>query len=293
MNKKHTIIFLGTTGFISFALGILLYLLNHGLLGLDAPTAAGTSPLALFSEKAEPNIHCLEKLKDWQGVDSKKICAQFAASFPFAGDSTSIEAADVNAPKMHFDKNTAILLYDSAKAITRDSYCYFIFKKYLGDGSIDPKTFGEVVSGFSILAKEIPLYRAWLKSNLGASCDQKVANAIGTPSSDLEFLNGKSLVALFPLGAFQPGMDVQELKAEVVLTLNHERIHVLENYCQGFESYQEDYFSQADQHEVAELAERFPSYDWNDPVVAAKEYMAFKFERNPTEVENALNCTAQ
>lgn len=293
MNKKQTIIFLGITGLISLSLTIVLVLLKQGSLEKYADLASVSNKFNNVIEQGEANAECLNKLTKWAGVDSQAICRDFNRSFPFSGTSNTIDAKQVDAPKMHFDQQTEIRLYNSATEITRDSYCYFIFKKYLGDGSIDPKTFGEVVSGFSILANEIPLYRAWLKSNLGASCDERVAKAIGEPSSDLQFLNGKSLVALYPLGAFQPGMNLNELKHEVVLTLNHERIHVLENYCPAFTAYQEDYFSQADQHEIEELAERFPSYDWNDPVVAAKEYMAFKFESNPTEIENTLNCSAE
>lgn len=282
MNKKQTILFLSGTGLVTLALSILLYLFTHGKVDLQ------------FSNfLAKTNIACEQKLINWKGVDAKAVCAQFADSFPFDGDAVQIEATDVSSPTMHYDDHTVIRLYDSANAITRDSYCYFIFKKYLGDGSIDPKTFGEVVSGFSILAKEIPTYRAWLKSNLGASCDQRVKSAIGVSSSDLTFLEGKSLVALYPLGAFQPGMTIDALKMEVAITLNHERIHLLENYCQGFESYQDDYYAQANPQEIAQMAEKFPSYDWSDPVVAAKEFMAFTFESNPTEIENTLNCSAQ
>lgn len=278
MTKKQIILFLSGTGLISLALLLLLIYLPN---------------LEDKVKTHQVDQTCFEKLKNWQNVDASKICQDFGNAFPFKGDVTEISASEVNSPAMQFDKDTEIRLYHSAKEITTDAYCYFTFKKYLGDGSIDPKTFGEVISGFSILAQDLPTYQSWIKSNLGSSCVQRVQADVGTTPSDLSSLKGKSLVALFPLGAFQPGMSLDDLKKEITVTLNHERIHLLENYCMGFEDLQNDFYQNADPQEVLAYSQKFPSYDWNDSTIAAKEYMAFKFEDRPLDLQKNLNCSGQ
>jgi len=104
------------------------------------------------------------------------------------------------------------------------------------------------------------------------------------------FHDHESLIAINPVAAIQTGRGVEDVKNEALLTINHERIHVLQSLCKKLNQIAVKMWSSLPNAKKEKMKKKFPAYDWSNPVVAARENLAFNYETKPLEVLRLVNC---
>jgi hypothetical protein len=191
------------------------------------------------------------------------------------------------------DAKTLFLKMYSPKHTAALAYCYFVSRGLVDQKKIDPLLFARVVGGFMISTGELPAYEGWLKTDDGMQCRQNVENSVGLSVVNLQELlkNKLGLVALNPLLLVSLKADINRAMKAMKQTLNHERIHILHANCPTIDVFAKDSWTRLDPVKKAELKKDIPEYNWENPRVAVREYLAFTYEDNPAPVlDKAKGC---
>jgi hypothetical protein len=162
-------------------------------------------------------------------------------------------------------------------------YCYFVSRGVIDENARKPTAFGKGVHGFAILSSELAAYDDWLKTDNGVICRQDVANSTGLPLADLKGkLKGKfGMVVLNPMGMAVPNAELQAVMNNIKLTLNHERIHLLQTACPDVHDFALELLTKSDPLKKADLKKQYPNYNWENPRVALREFLAYTYEKDP------------
>jgi hypothetical protein len=181
------------------------------------------------------------------------------------------------------DPKTLLLTMYNPNFTAAFGYCYFVSKGIWNNSAPEPTEFGKGVHGFAIQTSELTAYDDWLKTDNGVKCRQDVANSTGLPLADLnDKLKGKfGLVVLNPMGMAVPNAELQAVMNTIKLTLNHERIHILQTACPAVHDFALELWTKSDPQRKAELKKQFPNYNWENQRVALREFLAFTYEKDP------------
>lgn len=191
------------------------------------------------------------------------------------------------------DAGTLFLKIYSPRHTAALAYCYFASRGALDQKKVSPPAFATHVNGFMILSSEIPDYEKWLKSIDGVGCRKNVENSVGIALIDLKDLlkNKLGLVALNPSGIVKAEADINYMTKMMMVTLNHERIHLLQSNCPVINDFAKESWARLDPGKKAELKKDIPFYNWDDQKIAIREFLAYTYENNPTPLlEKAKGC---
>lgn len=190
------------------------------------------------------------------------------------------------------DAKTLFQKMYSPRHTTALAYCYFASRGSLDPKKLKPSHFARVIGGFAISSGELPAYEVWLKTENGLQCRQSVENSVGLSVIDLSLLlkNKLGLVALNPL-CIASLADINIVTEAMKLTLNHERIHLLQANCPAIDDFAKEFWANLDPVKKAEFKKEIPGYNWDDQRVAVRESMAFTYENGPSLLlDKAKSC---
>lgn len=190
---------------------------------------------------------------------------------------------DFNLPDFPADSETEFVEIYDAKYAPPLGYCYFVSRQRLDQEAVSPVDFFNV-DGFAVMKSDIPAYEAWLSTEAGMRCRQHMEKVVGLPLIDLKArLNGKSgLVALNPVSMAASNAALKHIFEGIRIILNHERIHILQSGCPAVNDFAEKELSKYDPQKLAELKKQMPEYNWSNPQVELREFLAFTYELDPT-----------
>ena len=92
-----------------------------------------------------------------------------------------------------------------------------------------------------------------------------------------------------------PDTNSEKLKKEIKITLSHERVHGLHALCSKLDKYAKKKWRALGKKKQKKYATKHPGYNWNDPLVAGREYLSFQYENKFAQLislleKEELNC---
>ena len=221
-----------------------------------------------------------------RGADTT-LCPGIKSTFFARGEENPpLAPAAIGAPPLPVDSTTKIIAVSNPRFLSHLAYCYFEFRGWFDPKSLSPEEFAAAATGFAILQGEVYGYADWLQSAAGASCRERVKAFTANEPDDLTgtMKDITALIALNPLAALKAGRSLEDIRNEAQLTLNHERIHVLQVLCPALDSLASRQWKELPPSGREEMKRRYPAYDWANPVVAARENLALRYETHPRDV---------
>ncbi len=231
-------------------------------------------------------------------VTDKSACKPVHARF-FQGDTkhfAPLTPAQVGAPAMSVDPKVQFLIFNDPNYVAGIAYCYFAFRKWIDPEQVSPDGVGLTASGFSILKERLPEYQAWLVSSKeGKACKTRVLSESGVEVANLEvsLRDHTALIGVNPLALVREhGGQIEVILKEMARTLNHERVHAYQVLCPSFEKWSRAQWERLSSMDQEKVKKRYPSYNWKDPLVAARESAAFALEADPKQMVSHLGTCA-
>lgn len=230
---------------------------------------------------------CLEQVEfnNLNSIYCKKLMRQFPI-LQSSKDVLAVTAEQIKgAVSLPIDDEVTILLTLNPDFLAHLSYCYFQFRGWFDPKELGPSDLSRVASGLAILREELDGYDNWLGSKDGVKCQERVESnvMIHDPlkfSFNDIFEHSAALIAINPLVEIQSGRSVEEVIKQMALTLNHERIHILQALCPELDKYAHHLWENLSSNEKERVIENYPVYDWSNPLIAAREYLALKYEND-------------
>lgn len=210
-------------------------------------------------------------------------------------DIVNIAPSDVGAQASAIDSKVQFFIFNDPNFVSGMAYCYFGYRNWITIKDTSPDQMGMSASGFSILNEEIAPYQKWLMSSLeGKKCKAIVEKESEVSVANLEnALKGKvALIGLNPYALIHsPNITSESVMKEMLLTLNHERIHAFQVACPEFEKWSIKEWEKLPFATKNSYIKKYPSYTWSIPKVAGREYIAFLYENAPEKVgEHISKC---
>lgn len=251
-------------------------LLLAAIIGLTGCATTGMERSATANLQTFNSVCLLHAPADYCQSLEKKF---FQNSLPFQ----EFSPQDFMAADYPTDAKTLFLKMYSPRHTSALVYCYFVSRGLLDPKKVDPSLFARAVGGFAISSVQLPAYEVWLKTDAGGQCRQYVENSVGLPMMDIAGLlkNKLSMVALNPLCLASLQGDTDFVMKAMKQTLNHERIHVLQSNCPAIDVFANELWAGLDSAKKAKLKKDIPEYNWENPQVAVREYLAFTYENDP------------
>jgi hypothetical protein len=233
-----------------------------------------------------------------QGADAafcSRLNSKFFAETQKGAAVALVNPSDVGAPVMSVDSKVRFVVFHDPNYFPGVAYCYFAYRSWIDPQKMSPDAVALASSGFSILNENIEAYQTWLDVNPeGRRCRELVQKESGVPVTDLRPLlkEHAALVGLNPLASVKNGhLSYQAVIDDLKLTLNHERIHAYQVLCPELEKWGQKMWSALPQEEQDKFGIVYPAYNWKDPKVAGREYVAFSFENKPLRISDHVgNC---
>lgn len=196
------------------------------------------------------------------------------------------------APALPIDHSAKIVVVEDPRYVAQLAYCYFQFRGWFDPKTMSPEALSVAASGFAILKEEMKGYAEWKDSNIGRDCDKKVRAYANNEIQDLTsiFQKYQALIAINPVASIEAGRNAENIRKEALLTVNHERIHVLQVLCRNLDQTATKMWNDLPAAKKQEMKQKFAAYDWSNPIVAARENLALKYETRPGEVLQLANC---
>jgi hypothetical protein len=168
----------------------------------------------------------------------QEICERMGAHL-FEGEGLNEEQVQemrpsaVGARSFPSDKDTRFLVFQNPLFMPSYVYCYFQFRGWFNPKEFSPDDLAMRATGFSVLGTELKGYKEWLKSKDGAACSARVKEStkVGVIDLESELKGKKGIVALNPVGAASVTSTYDSVMRTLWLTMNHERIHILQATC--------------------------------------------------------------
>jgi len=204
-----------------------------------------------------------------------------------------LKPAQVGARAFPSDDVTRFLVFQNPMFMPAYVYCYFQFRGWFNPKEFSPDDLAMRATGFSVLGTELTGYTDWLKTKDGVHCAARVKESsnIGVIDIAKELQGKKALVALNPVGAANVTSSYDSIMRDLWLTMNHERIHVLQANCKSINQQSHLLWKVLSKEERAKMIETHGNYDWTKSEVAARENLAYKFEDKSDDLlELAKDC---
>ncbi len=199
---------------------------------------------------------------------------------------------DLGAQPSSIDSKVQFFIFNDPNYLAGVAYCYFVFRNWISSSELSPDGLSTSASGFSILNEKINDYQKWLlKSPEGLKCKARVEKESEVTVANLEIsLKGKvALIGLNPYAAIQgPDVTLESVEKEMLLTVNHERIHAYHVACPQFEKWSIKEWEKLPSAKKNEYIKKYPSYTWSIPQVAGREYIGFLFESTPEKIKDHI-----
>lgn len=200
----------------------------------------------------------------------------------------------VGAPALALDNKIDYIAFNDPNLMSGVAYCYFVYKNWISMTKMSPDLLGMSATGFSILQEDLKDYQKWLSTSHEANkCKEYVRKESEVTVSNLEtYLKGKvAIIGLNPFASINienPTMD--STFKDMKVTIVHERIHAYQATCKSFDDWSMKEWQALPVKEKNQYINKYPTYTWSIPKVAAREYVGFKYEENPEQLENYLKA---
>ncbi len=259
---------------------------------------AATISASVFSSEPTSDFQSLCKVTLQNNPTSLPLCETIHQKFFVqnkTSDLTTITPADVGAPASPLDSKIQFFMFNDPNYLSGIAYCYFVYRNWISPSEVGPDALAQSASGFSILNEDVKAYQKWLVSaNEGKKCKARVEKEAEVSVANLEVsLKDKvALIGLNPYASIQsPNPTADSVLKDMMLTVNHERIHAYQVACPGFEKWSIKEWEKLATAKKNEYIKKYPSYTWSIPKVAGREYVAFLFEGEPSKIaEHVKNC---
>lgn len=200
----------------------------------------------------------------------------------------------VGAPVLALDNKIDYIAFNDPNLMSGVAYCYFVYKNWISMTKMSPDLLGMSATGFSILQEDLKGYQKWLSSSHEANkCKEYVKKESEVTVSNLEtYLKGKvAIIGLNPFASINienPTMD--STFKDMKVTIVHERIHAYQATCKSFDDWSMKEWQALPVKEKNQYINKYPTYTWSIPKVAAREYVGFKYEESPEKLESYLKA---
>lgn len=233
------------------------------------------------------------------GPTKQKTCQDIQAIFFAKGSrekSSLFKPQQVGAPAEKIDKKIQYVVFNDPNLFPAVAYCYFVFRGWLNPAEITPDVFASRASGFSILHENLAGYKKWIDQDpQGKSCKKLIEEQMQENIFDLQAsLSGyAAFIGINPYASVKNhGSNLSAVKEDFKLTVVHERIHAYQVQCKSLDEWGQHEWQKAPAETKNLFKEKYPSYNWDDPKVAAREFVAFSYENNPQDLKKHLgNCS--
>lgn len=186
--------------------------------------------------------------------------------------------------ELPIDHQLQLWAFRDPNKFTAMGYCYFLFRGWMKIEELNPDTFSTIVNGITLMNEQIEEFKTWSKHTLaGNRCQQLMEKETQEPMPELKDLleNKKGIIAVNPYALIkEKGIDEKIILSEVKLILNHERVHAIQSTCPTFQSWSKNQWMALSKNLRADMAKLHPTYNWNDPTVAGREYAAYALEND-------------
>jgi len=250
-----------------------------------------------FTFGAEPTSDFLSLCKVTLKDDAKALplCEALQTKFFLKNKTNDIAPflpKDVGAPPSSIDDKVQFFIFNDPNYLAGVAYCYFVYRNWISPTEISPDTLVQSASGFSILNEKIKDYQQWLNKNVeGKKCKARVEKESEVTVADLEIsLKGRvALIGINPYAIIQsPDVSLESAEKEMLLTVNHERIHAYHVACPAFEKWSIKEWEKLPSAKKNEYIKKYPSYTWSIPQVAGREYIGFLLESTPEKIADHI-----
>lgn len=203
----------------------------------------------------------------------------------------------VGALALPVDSKIRFLAFHNPYYFSRFAYCYFVFRGWLDPKSLSPSQMALTASGFAVLASELKGYGTWLLfQKEGLACQQSVQDSLHLETVNLEkeLENSKKdfMIAVNPVASIGTERNIDAVVNDAKVTINHERIRAIQASCNSVEKEAKKYWSSLSAKDKKKFVETYPTYNWNDGMIAVREAFAYHYEKNPEIVQGlAKECT--
>lgn len=202
-----------------------------------------------------------------------------------------IRPEDIAASAMPHDRESKMVLAQDPYYFSALGFCFFSFKNRFRGVEISPKQFAAMEVSFSVVRTDLRDFVSWLDTAPGKSCSETVRRELPirhVVNLVTESQGKAALIVLNPAGFVALGLEHETVVAQVGLKLNHERIHVLFNYCPKLNAWAKEYWQEASEVERRATARRYSQYNWQNLEIAAVENLAHSFESDPMLIDGNL-----
>ncbi len=176
---------------------------------------------------------------------------------------------------------------------TQNFYCYGIKENLFKKAELPPALFSLSIKGISFSKKAYEQYTTWLKTNRdGKSCAEDLKsffNADDIQNYTFEKNKTHALVineiTLLGDGAGPKGGNAKsglndKLYENFLITLNHERLHLLFATMPELKKLIADKVNSLTRDELEAFMKEHPSYNFAERDVLLREYFSYKYEKN-------------
>ena len=203
-----------------------------------------------------------------------------------------IDLVKLGAPSLKIDSQIRFAAFYDYRYVAALTYCYFASRKWFNSKTYSPLHFAKGVAGFAVLSSELEPYKKWLETPEGFACRKRVEGELGLRNVRLlDYLKDHSaLVAINPIAMVENRTQLKSIIEESRHTVNHERVHVLHVSCKNIGNHATKIWTELPEAKKNNLKMKLPDYNWKDPVVGEREYLAFLHEKDPSKLESTMPC---
>lgn len=227
----------------------------------------------------------------------KTLCSEVQSKL-FKGKETQsivyISPDAVGAPALSLDNKIDYIAFNDPNLMSGVAYCYFVYKNWISMTKMSPDLLGMSATGFSILQEDLKDYQKWLSSsNEATKCKDYVKKESEVTVSNLEtYLKGKvAIIGLNPFASINvENPTLESTLKDMKVTIVHERIHAYQATCKSFDDWSMKEWQALPVKEKNQYINKYPTYTWSIPKVAAREYIGFKYEENLQGLETYLKA---
>lgn len=186
--------------------------------------------------------------------------------------------------ELPIDPQLQLWVFRDPNKFTAMGYCYFLFRGWMKMEDLVPDTFSTIVNGVTLINEQIEEFKNWSKNTLaGNRCQKLLEKETQETMPDLWQLMGnkKGIIAVNPYALIkEKGINERIILNELKLILNHERVHAIQSTCPSFQTWSKNQWTALSKNLRADMAKLHPAYNWNDPTVAGREYVAYALEND-------------
>ncbi len=245
-----------------------------------------SSPLLATEPKSD--FHSLCKATFQFKKEKLSICDEVQSKL-FSKTGTSdiapVKPTDLKAKESPIDGKVEFLAFNDPNYLPAIAYCYFVYRNWISPTTFSPDDMASNASGFSILNEDLDKYQTWLKTNTaGKQCESRVLKESEVSVVNLAdtLKNKVALIGLNPYASLQQeNATIESVMQDMMLTLNHERIHAYHVACPEFEKWSIKEWEKLPSAKKNDYMKKYPSYNWTVPKIAGREYIGFLFEATP------------